>query len=1042
MNFVLQEEQLPADLPPATGDAPAAAPPATELTPGGGLDVDVEVQTLPDLDVIILRGRDRDVQKLTEIIQELERLSRETQPLIRIYQLRFARSEAVAEIVQQVSDDLTGRRQGRVSVTPLVKPNSLLLIGWGDAIDSMLELIRKLDVSVAPETQFDVFRLRHASASLIVNTLTQFFTGRQGLGPQVQALADVRTNSVIVYAAPRDMAEVKRLIESLDAAKSDTVNQAKVIPIRNALAEDIAQTLQQAIDSAGGVGAPSAILELMTIDERGQQLVNSGMLNNARITSNARNNTLIISGPTESMDLLEELVRQLDLPGAVSQIKVFRIVNGDAASLVQTLRALIPAQTGAAIGPQLPGAEGETSLAPLRFSVDTRTNSIIAAGSEGDLRIIEALLLRLDERDLAERQNEVYRLRNAPAIDVATAINEFLRSERIVQQAAPGSESPFEQIEREVVVVPEPVGNSLIISATPRYFEEIHKLVTDLDEQPPQVMIQVVIAEVLMDNTDEFGVELGLQDSVLFDRSLLGDLVTTTVTGQQSTPSGIITATEDIIQAATNKPGFNFNNNPLGNSGSSKALANSNRVGSQGLSSFDVGRINNELGFGGLVLSASSESVSVLIRALEESRRADVLSRPQVRTLDNQPAFIQVGQRVPRIVATNLTPGGLQTNTIELENVGIILGVTPRISPDNTVVMEIDAEKSALGPEDKGVPISSSLDGAVIRSPSVDIQTAQATVSAASGETIVLGGMITSREDTITRRVPYLADVPLLGNLFRFDSAIERRAELLIILTPHVIRTPQDAQRLKEIEMARMSWCAADVYKIHGDVGAAYTPGVVNDHDTEVIYPDLNPRGESISPPEPDPTLEPPANESRNEDAADTTPSGIQRASAVVDNTTCKSLRPGRRSRGLGGSTVVHRGTPTLLSGPAAPDATGPPGSPTSSLSSHANKNRWNESPNSSTGKASSPRAAHPHVGATGPGQPDAAELVRLCAVGSARPAGHGINRRNCRPPIGSYPCGRTPSCINRASRASAVLARGSISTDETRRSRSRSTAN
>ena len=232
------------------------------------------------------------------------------------------------------------------------------------------------------------------------------------------------------------------------------------------------------------------------------------------------------------------------------------------------------------------------------------------------------MLLRLDERDVAERQTEVYRLKNAPALDVATAVNEFLRSERIVQQAAPGSENPFEQIEKRSRRCAGAGGQLADYQCNTALFRRNRKLVVDLDEQPPQVMIQVVIAEVLMDNIDEFGVELGLQDSVLFDRSLLGDLLTTTVTGQQSTADGIITVTEDVIQAATNTPGFNFNNQPLGNSGSQKALANSNQVGGQGLSSFAVGRINNELGFGGLVLSASSESVSVLIRALEESRRA------------------------------------------------------------------------------------------------------------------------------------------------------------------------------------------------------------------------------------------------------------------------------------------------------------------------------------------------------------------------------------------------------------------------------------
>ncbi len=229
------------------------------------------------------------------------------------------------------------------------------------------------------------------------------------------------------------------------------------------------------------------------------------------------------------MGLMAALIEQLDTPTAVAQIKVFKIVNGDANSLVEMLRILLPAEATVA-GPQLAAAEGETNLVPVRFSVDTRTNSIIATGSQDDLAIIEALLLRLDEEDVEQRVNTVYRLKNAPAGDVATAINEFLRSDRAVQQAAPGMVNPFEQIEREVIVVPEPVSNSLIISATPRFSADIQKIVEDLDKQPPQVLIQVVIAEIELDNMDEFGIELGLQDSLLFDRSLLGELVKITET--------------------------------------------------------------------------------------------------------------------------------------------------------------------------------------------------------------------------------------------------------------------------------------------------------------------------------------------------------------------------------------------------------------------------------------------------------------------------------------------------------------------------------
>ncbi|HYW80158.1 MAG TPA: hypothetical protein VE890_11305, partial [Thermoguttaceae bacterium] len=218
-----------------------------------------------------------------------------------------------------------------------------------------------------------------------------------------------------------------------------------------------------------------------------------------------------------------------------------------------------------------------------------------------------------------------------------------------------------------------------------------------------------------------------------------------------------------------------------------------------------------------------------------------VLSRPQIMTLDNQPAFIQIGKRVPRISGSTLRPQG-QVNTIEMENVGLILGVTPRISPDGMVVMELDAEKSELGTVAEGIPISIA-EGAVIRSPSVNLTMAQTTVSANDGETIVLGGLITKSTKTNNRRVPYLADIPLLGTLFRYDSSAETRTELLIILTPHVVRCPEDAEHIKQVEASRMHWCLGDVNSIHGDTGIYAAGDYSHHHDIEVVYPDLNPRG-------------------------------------------------------------------------------------------------------------------------------------------------------------------------------------------------------
>lgn len=810
---------------PTTGQPPAEQ---AQLMPA--VRGDVEIESLPDLDVLILRGRQRDVEELSRIIAELERLSALAEPQIEVYRLRHVNCLSLARLIAQVQADLVGSRQGRVSITPLVKPNALLLIGWGEALETIKVLIDKLDQPVSPQAELRIFPLKQANANVARTTIASAFIARGGLSPDVQVIADTATNCLIVRASPSDMREVELLINQLEK-ESQAVLQTRIFKLRFTLATDIATTLQSAIAAAaGGLQRKSAVLELVGIDRQKQEVVRSGLLSDVQIVPNAQTNTLLVTAPAESMELIAALIEQLDSPSAVAQIKVFRVFNADATALANLLRTLFPPQP---TGAQLAGAEGETTLVPLRFSVDVRTNSIIATGSRGDLAIVEALLLRLDEEEVRQRINTVYRLKNAPAADVARSINDFLRTERQLQLAAPGVLSPFLQIESEVVVVPEPVSNALIISATPRFFPDIMELVEKLDELPPQVLIQALIVEVELASVDEFGAEFGLQDSVLFDRSVI---------------------------STTLNPGFNFNNQPLGNAGSSLSLSTREKIGTQGLTHFSLGRSNSELGYGGFVFSASSENLSILLRALQDRRQLRVLSRPQIMTLDNQPAFIQVGKRVPRIVGTRFY-AGTQFNAVELEPVGLILSVTPRISPDGMVVMQVDAEKSELGPESEGIPVSIS-GGEVIRSPSVNVTTAQTTVSAADGETIVIGGLITKYNTAGSRRIPYLAEIPLVGRLFRMDNARERRSELLIILTPRVVRTPAEAERLKQEEAARIHFVLSDVLEIHGQVGLPAEDGLAGHlTETPVIFPTLTPRrlpAEACCPRErPAPTDEP-----------------------------------------------------------------------------------------------------------------------------------------------------------------------------------------
>ena len=136
------------------------------------------------------------------------------------------------------------------------------MIGWGDAINSVKELIEKLDQPVEPQTQLRVFRLRHAPAAAASTTVQEFFAKRTGLGPKVTVTPDVRSNSLIVQAAPRDMAEVELLVTRIDTGRSESVNQVRVFKLKNSLAANLATTLQAAMESQrtgqGGAAARPA----------------------------------------------------------------------------------------------------------------------------------------------------------------------------------------------------------------------------------------------------------------------------------------------------------------------------------------------------------------------------------------------------------------------------------------------------------------------------------------------------------------------------------------------------------------------------------------------------------------------------------------------------------------------------------------------------------------------------------------------------------------------------------------------------------------
>ncbi|WP_417848172.1 secretin N-terminal domain-containing protein [Thalassoglobus sp.] len=862
-----------------------AAPGGGGISPDlvGNLKGDVTIEALDDLDLLILRGNAGDVNAVMEVIQRIEQLALGSLPEIHLLKLQNVDSRSLAQLMNDVYEQLSELRSDNaqqkaasVNVVPVVSPNAILILAPSNTMEAILQLADELDQPVDPNHEVEVFRLRHAIASSVVTILEGFYEEQVGLGTRLKVAADARTNSVIVQARPRDLSEIAAVIKKIDADEAASVNQMKIFKLKSALADELAEFLNSAIQSvsdprASTVGQTqtgqgqqqqtdpkSVVLEFLAED--GQQLARSGLLSDIRFNAETRTNSLAVTAPAQSMPLIQELILLLDRPSsAVADVKYFRLKNADAIDAVEMLTSLFEENTNnnnnneSSSGIQLVGAtDTSSSLLPLKFVADSRTNSVVATGGADALIIVENLLYRLDATDPRTRTTKVIKLINAPAADVAEAINVFLQSQRDLATIDPTRISTSQLLDQEVIVTPEAISNNLLISATPKYFEEIEALAKQLDAEPAQVVIQALLVEVALDNTDEFGVELGFQDPILFQRSVIDNLLTITETIFDNQGNPTSTATRIVSQEAT--PGFNYNNQPLG--GNNGPLAQPAHVGTQGLSSFSLGRTNSDLGYGGLVLSASSDSVNVLIRALAARRSVRILSRPQIQALDNQLAQIQVGQIVP------VTDGITQTQTtvspqILRDPAGIILTVTPRISPEGQIVMEVVAEKSKY--TDEGVEIYTDITtGTVITAPVKDISTAQTTVKVQDGQTIVLGGMITDTEDVLERKVPWLGDLPFVGQAFRFDSQATRRTELLIFLTPRVIHNSSVSEHIKQVEANRIHFFQEEAEEIHGPLmGVPFETGEYIEGEEYQGVPINMPPGEIIVPQVIEPTTPP-----------------------------------------------------------------------------------------------------------------------------------------------------------------------------------------
>ena len=819
-----------------------------------------------------LSGDPADVAVVKREIARLSAQAMSSQPIPQRIPLQNARGNLIQERVQEIYNESYAPINGPANITATDSPNSLVVVGSQEAVQAIQNLVNLLDVPSTTEStkEFRTFGLKFISSNDAANRLRLFFgqtTFAEGdtriPGTAVEIIPDFRSNQVTVKGSQTILRAAADLLQTIDVASVEggAVNEVRVIQLKNALAADVAFVIQNAINGqlpnapqafapqttggAGGGGGQqglqsqavqdtagnqsqlrSAQLSFMTRNELGQ-LIKSGIMFDVGITADTNSNSLIVTGPAASIPLVEELVKQLDrIPDAESQIKVFELVYSDAQTIFDMLDTLFNSgnQNAGAGGQQggggtsaLPlqtgGGSDGASLINLRFSIEPRSNAIIASGPARDLQVIEDLLNRLDARAVNNFPAQVYRLSNAPAQDVADAINSYLDGRTDLIDADPRTTTGVPAVSRAIIVTPEVVSNSLIVSALPEYLGEIENIIRSLDRRPPMIQVKVLIAEVDLDAVEEFGVELGIQDSLLFDRG-----------------------TSIVAGAIEGGIGFPFN---------SSAIPNVNAVGresfpAQALSNLNVGRVNSSLGYGGLVLSAGNESVNVLLRALKDRQCVRVLSSPQLMTLENLQGRVSIGASVARIAGSTNTQFGV-TQNIEFQDVGVILEVTPRVSPDGLIVLTVNAENSSVGPASSGTAIGVAADGTIISAQQILKTEATTTLSARSGQTVVFSGLITENKVHSERGIPIISDLPVIGPLFKFESDTASRSELLIIMTPTLVTNDSDLAAVNNDSMDRMHWCLSDVADVFGNTG--YGGEIENGQPIETYYPDADPTG-------------------------------------------------------------------------------------------------------------------------------------------------------------------------------------------------------
>lgn len=462
---------------------------------------------------------------------------------------------------------------------------------------------------------------------------------------------------------------------------------------------------------------------------------------NSVIVSYPSTKMLIITDVFSNIQRLLRIINTIDVEGLEEEVSVIPLRYATASNMVKLLRSIF----------QLPEARrtgGGRDRTVLRIMGDDRTNNIIILASEKNTTKIKRLVKILDSETPRWQENiHVCYLQHARAEDLATILQSLSKAGPKTKTGKTPTLAPG------IKIVADKATNALIIAADKDDYRVLEGVIKKLDITRPMVYIEALIMEVKMSKEFRLGVEwMGMEDFAYEDR----------------------------------KGGFFAGSGGVGDYTSIKGLAGTISPPSTGTlpPGFSLGVIGEAI----VIKSGTAQLVFPNLGALFQAYQTDsdvrILSAPQILTTDNEEAEIKVGKNVPYVTRKETTDARLDYSTYEYKDVGIVLRITPQINQERFVRLNIFQEVTKLI-QDEGLKEGH---------PTTLKRSARTTVIVKDNNTVVIGGLIGDDISNVNYKVPCLGDIPLFGWFFKSVSGSREKTNLFVFLTPHIIRTPEEAE--------------------------------------------------------------------------------------------------------------------------------------------------------------------------------------------------------------------------------------------------------